>query len=411
MIYNIEDKIPFKKLILFATQMLLSIFVATALIASICGVNMGAALVGAGVGCLIYSFITRGESPMFISNSGAFVAPVLIALAAGGYTAVAVGGFVTFLVYGAFGLIFSKIDVNNIYKVFPKALIGAVTMVIGINLMGFIPTYLGETGQLGVMLALITMISTALISHYAKGIFKILPFLMGILIGYICAVILTITNVAPMVDFSVFHNMKIINVPTFAFTQFEHVTFTKLISIIIIYIAFTISAMCECLSDHAALGGIIGVDLYEKPGLARIFIGEGTANLASSLLGGLGACSYGEGVACIGFSKVASVHVVRLAAIILAFLGFIGPVQAFIASVPSCVFAGSAIVLYGFIASSGAKMLQKVDLNNNKNLLMVSVVLSLGISGIAIGGATISLSATALALVVGIILNLIIKEK
>ena len=167
----------------------------------------------------------------------------------------------------------------------------------------------------------------------------------------------------------------------------------------------------ECLSDHAALGGIIGVDLYKTPGLGKLFIGEGLANVAGTSIGGLGICSYGEGVACVGFSRVASTAVTAGAAIILILLGFLGPVQASIASIPSCVFAGAAIILYGFIACSGIKMLQKTDLNKQKNLIIVSTVLSLGISGLVVGGSTISFSATALGLIVGIILNLVLKEK
>lgn len=411
MIYNIKERPPFGKLLLFSIQMVLSVFVATVLIANICGVNVGAALVGAGLSTLAYILVTRGSSPMFISNSGAFVAPVLMALATGGYTGVFVGGITTAAVYTIFGLIFTKIPVKNIYKVFPSALIGAVTVVIGINLMGFIPTYLGETGQWGVIIALITMVSIALISHYAKGFGKLLPFLLGTLIGYAAAAILTLTGICPLIDFSVFANIALFTIPTFAFTQFNTVSWSVLIPIIITYIAFTISAMMECLSDHAALGGIIGVDLYEKPGLGRIFIGEGTANLFSAFFGGLGACSYGEGVACVGFSKVASTWVTGGAAVILGLLGFCGPIQAFIASIPSCVFAGAAIILYGFIACSGVKMLQKVDLQDNKNLILVSAVLSLGIGGIVLGTTTISISATALALVFGVILNLLLKNK
>ena len=411
MIYGINERPPFKKLILFAFQMVLSVFVATVLIANICGVNVSAALVGAGISTLVYILFTKGKSPMFISNSGAFVAPVLLALAAAGYTGVFVGGVTTFIVYLIFGIIFSRISVENIYKIFPSALIGAVTVVIGINLMAFIPSYVGETGQWGIVVALFTTIVIALLSHYAKGMWKILPFLVGILCGYILAAVLTRLNIVQLVDFSVFDNVKILTWPTFAFTQLTAVTWSQIASIIIVYIAFTISAMMECLSDHAALGGIIGVDLYKEPGLHRIFIGEGVANLFNSFIGGLGACSYGEGVACVGFSKVASVWVTGAAAIILGLLGFIGPIQAFIASIPACVFAGAAIILYGFIACSGVKMLQKTDLNKQKNLIIVSSVLSLGISGLVVGGATISFSGTALALIVGVILNLILKEK
>lgn len=414
MIYGLRDEIPFKKLLLFGLQMMLSVFVATVLIANICGVAVSGALVGAGFSTIIYILVTKQGSPMIISNSGAFVAPVLAALALGGYTAVAIGGLVTCAVYCLFGLIFTKISVDNIYKVFPKALIGAVTVVIGVNLMAFITTYVqigGETNMWGVSAAFVTMFSIALISHYAKGVARILPFLLGTLIGYVYSIILTVTGMFKIVDFSVFSNLKIFAMPDFAFSHWTAIDPTILISLIVLYVAFTISAMMECLSDTAALGNIIGVDLYRDPGLGRIFIGEGLANLATSWYGGLGGCSYGESVACVGFSKVASTRVTFTAAIMLMILGVIDPVQAFIASIPSCVFAGSAIILYGFIACSGVKMLQTVNLDNQKDLIITSSVFSLGISGLVVGGATMSLSATALALVVGIILNLILKER
>ena len=414
MIYGIADRPPFGKMLLFAVQMVLSVFVATVLIANICGVAVSGALVGAGLSTLAYILATGGKSPMFLSNSGAFVAPVMLALAAGGYTAVAFGGLITCLIYCLFGFIFTKVSVDNIYKIFPRALIGAVTVVIGINLMPFILSYVqidGVTNMWGVSVALVTMIAIALLSHYAKGIVKILPFLLGTLIGYGYAIILTLTGVYKVVDFSVFANCGLIKMPDFAFTHMTQVGWTVLAPVAIIYIAYTVSAMMECLSDTAALGGIIGTDLYRTPGLGRIFFGEGIANAIGSIVGGLGICSYGEGVACVGFSRVASVWVTGTAAIILAALGFIAPVQAFIASIPSCVFAGAAIILYGFIACSGIKMLQKIDLNIQKNLIMVSTVLSLGISGLVVGGTTISFSATALALIVGVILNLVLRDK
>ena len=414
MIYNINDRLPFGKLLMFAIQLVLSVFVATVLIANICGVAVSGALVGAGLATLVYLVLTKFKSPMFVSSSGAFVAPVMAALATGGYTAVAIGGLVTCIIYTVFGLVFTRVPVEKIYKVFPPALIGAVTVVIGVNLMPFILSYVqiaGVTNMWGVSVALVTMLSIAVISHYAKGLWRILPFLVGTLIGYAYAIILTISGAYQIVDFSVFANLKLFNVPDFAFLHWTSVSFTTLLPIIIIYVAYTISAMMECLSDHAALGGIIGVDLYKNPGLGRLFIGEGVANIVGTSFGGLGICSYGEGVACVGFSKVASTRVTAGAAFILILLGFLAPVQAFIASIPSCVFAGAAIILYGFIACSGIKMLQRTDLNIQKNLIIVSAVLSLGISGLVVGGTTISLSATGLALVVGVILNLLLKEK
>lgn len=414
MIYNVKETPPFGKLLLFGLQLMLSVFVATVLIANICGVPVSGALFGAGCATFAYLMVTGWKSPMFISNSGAFVAPVLAAIGIGGYPAVAVGGLTTCLVYCLFGYVFTKIPVENIYKVFPKALIGAVTMVIGITLMGFIGTYVqigGETNTWGILIALFTAIVIAVISHYAKGMMKILPFLAGTLAGYALACALTLTGVCKIVDFSVFSNLKIAAFPDIALKHWSTGFGFPVLSVVVIYIAYTVSAMMEALADHAALGGIIGQDLYRDPGIGRIFAGEGIANLLSSVLGGLGTCSYGEGVACIGFSRVASATVTGMAALFLMLLAFLNPVQAFIASIPSCVFGGAAIVLYGFIACSGVKMLQQIDLNNQKNLIIVSSVLSLGISGLAIGGTTFALSGTALALVFGLILNIILNNE
>lgn len=413
MTYGINDRPPFGKLLLFSLQLLLSVFVATVLIANICGVAVSGALLGAGFSTIVYLVVTGWKSPMFVSNSGAFVAPVMIALAAGGYTAVAIGGLTTCLVYCLFGLIFTKIPVDSIYKVFPKALIGAVTMVIGITLMGFIGTYVqigGETNTYGILIALFTALVIAVISHYAKGMAKVLPFLLGTLAGYAVSVILTLAGVCKIVDFSVFDGMKLFAKADLAMGHWKALDLSTVLPVILVYVAFTVSAMMECLSDHAALGGIIGKDLYKDPGLARIFAGEGIANLVGSCVGGLGICSYGEGVACVGFSGVASTLVTGAAAFIMMLLAFVQPVQMFIASIPSCVFGGCAIILYGYIACSGVKMLQSINLNYPKNLIMVSGVLSLGISGIALGGTDFALSGTALALVFGVVLNLIMKE-
>ena len=363
MIYNVEDKLPINKLLLFSLQIMLACFTATALIAQICGVPLSGAFVGAGVATIVYWLCTKQKSPMFISNSGAFVAPVLAALAAGGYTAVAIGGLTACLTYVIFGLIFKKISIDNLYKVMPKALIGSITVVIGINLMGFISGYIGDTGNLGVCIALITVLAIALSSHYLKGIWSMFPFLIGTLVGYIIAIPFG------LVDFTKFNGIHLFTLPDFAFTHFESVSFAAVAPIIIMYLAFTVSAICECLSDHAALGNIIGRDLYKEPGISRIFIGEGIANIASACLGGLGACSYGESVGTIGFSRCAAARVTFGAAIMMILLGFVEPVQAFIASIPSCVIGGgTACVLYGFISSSGIKLLKDVDLNNSKNL-------------------------------------------
>ena len=410
MIYGINERPPIKKMLVFVLQLLLSIWVATVLIAKICGVATSGSLIGASLSTLSYILITRGKSPMVLSNSGAFVAPVMFALGVAGYTGVAIGGLTACIIYSILGLIFTKIHYENVYKVFPHSLIGSVTAVIGLNLMSYIPGYIGDTGAWGIVVAMITMLAIALIAHYAKGLARILPFLLGTLIGYVISVILTLTGACQLIDFSMFANMKLFSIPDLAFTHWTAIDWSTVIPIVIMFVAYTISASMEALSDHAALGGIIGVDLYRTPGLGKIFFGEGVGNLISACVGGLGSCSYGEGVATVGFSRVSSVWVTATAAVMLGLLGFIEPIQVFIASIPSCVFAGAAMILYGFIACSGVKMLQKVDLNIQKNLVITSVVLSLGICGIVIGGSVISFSGTALALIVGVVLNIILKE-
>ena len=404
--YGIKDKPPFGQLVLFSLQMMLSCFTATALIGQICNVPLSGAFVGSGLATIVYLIATKFESSMYISNSGAFVSPVLIALQLGGATAVAIGGVVACVVYCIFGFVFMKIDVNHIYKVLPKVLIGSITVVIGITLMSFIPSYIGNTGNVGMFIALITVLTIAFVSHYCKGALALFPFLIGTLVGYVVSIPFG------LVDFSVFEGISLFTLPDLGFLHWTNIDVSILPNIIVLFVAFTVSAICECLSDHAVLGNIIGVDLYRKPGLGRIFIGEGLANLVGASSGQLAQCSYGESVSTIGFSKCSSVYSTFGCALFMIALGFIEPVQAFVASIPSCVIGGgTAMVLYGFIANSGIRTLQSVDFNNQKNLIISSVVMSLGISGVIVGNDTFHLSGTALALIAGIILNFVLKEK
>lgn len=404
--YGIKDKPPFGQLVLFSLQMMLSCFTATALIGQICNVPLSGAFVGSGLATIVYLIATKFESSMYISNSGAFVSPVLVALQLGGATAVAIGGAVACIVYCIFGFVFMKIDVNHIYKVLPKVLIGSITVVIGITLMSFIPSYIGDTGNVGMFVAFITVLTIAFISHYCKGALALFPFLIGTLVGYVVSIPFG------LVDFSVFEGISLFTLPDLGFLHWTNIDVSILPNIIILFVAFTVSAICECLSDHAVLGNIVGVDLYQKPGLGRIFIGEGLANLVGASSGQLCECSYGESLSTIGFSKCGSVYSTLGCALFMMALGFIEPVQAFIASIPSCVIGGgTAMVLYGFIANSGIRTLQSVDFNNQKNLIISSVVMSLGISGVVIGNDTFHLSGTALALIAGIILNFVLKEK
>lgn len=276
MIYNINDKPPFGKLMLTGAQMLFSIFTATALIAVICGVDLSGALVGSGVSTIVYLIATKFRSPMYISNSGAFVAPVTIALATGGTVAVAIGGLTTAIIYCIFGVLFSRVGVEKLYRFMPKVVIGSVTMVIGLTLMTFIPGYIGDSGNIGVIIALITALTIGMVSTRCKGVCKLFPFLIGTGVGYIISIPFG------LVDFSKFNGIHLFKMPVFAFQSWEDLPWTIAIPIIFLYAAYDLSALCECLSDTAVLSGVTDRDLYKDPGLLRIFNGEGLANIASS---------------------------------------------------------------------------------------------------------------------------------
>lgn len=449
--YNVRD-VPKKwwEWLLYPLQILLSVFVATVLIANICGTPISSCLLGACLGTLVYQIITKFRSPVFISSCGATVSAVCGALAlnatiafpnavsyqttfvdgknvtlaldaAGNilgtaspnYLMVFCGGFIILAVYGIFALIVKLTGIKWIDKIFPPTIIGAVTIVIGINLAAFINGYTqvgGVHSDIGILIAIATMLITAIVSHYGKGFMKNIPFLFGIIGGYIIALIFTWCGIK-VVDFSSFNNMQWYPDLTFLKWQSSDWSWANLGRTCLFFIPVAICALLEHVSDHKVLSNIIERDLINDPGLHRTLLGDGVASALGTLTCGLPNTSYGESIATIGFSRVASVWVTSVAAVLLGLMSFIGPVSAFIQSIPSCVFGGCAMILYGFIAASGLKTIinNKVDLNNNKNLTVICVILTVGVSGIWLFDA--AFSGVALAMILGVVLNLILREK
>ena len=420
MLYNINDKLPTKRLFVAALQQVVACFVATILIPQICGVPIAPAMVGAGLGTLIYQFFTRSQSPMFISSSGAFVAAVMGALALGtapNFTAVAIGGIIVGLVYCAIGAAINRFGTEWVNKLLPPVIVGPVVAVIGLNLATFIPTYFQINGQyslIGFGFGMLTLAITAIISHYGKEFVKNLPFLFAILITYCIASITTAIHDIPLVNFEVFNDMKLIQLPDFSFLHINFTSFNwKLLpQILLLFVPLSLVTFSEHLSDHKALSAVIGTDLTQNPGLGNTVIGDGIASTVGCFIGALPNTSYGESVGTTGFSRICSKHVIRLAAIIMAVAGFFGPLQAFLVSIPSCIFGGCAAVLYGYITLSGIRTIKdnKIDLNNNKNIIILAAILTIGVSGVVCDFGVISFGTTALAMIVGIILNLILKE-
>ena len=420
MLYNINDKLPAKRLFVAALQQVIACFVATVLIPQICGVPIAPAMLGAALGTLLYQLITRGQSPMFISSSGAFVAAVMGALALGNvpnYTAVAIGGILVCIIYFIVGALINSRGTDWINKLLPPVVIGPIVAVIGLNLATFLPTYFQINGQyslIGFGLGMLTLLITALISHYGKGFIKNLPFLVAILIVYGFSAILTVLGVK-IIDFSVFQNVKLFQVPDFAFLHMNFGEFQLgwLAQVALLFIPLSLVTIAEHTSDHKALSAVIGTDLTQNPGLGYTLMGDGAATALGSLIGAMPNTSYGESVGTTGFSKICSKYVITLAAIIMGIAAFIGPLQAFLVSVPSCIFGGCAAILYGYITLSGIRTIKdnNIDLNNNKNVTIIASVLTLGVSGAVCNFGIVSIGTTALAMIVGIILNLVLKEE
>lgn len=421
MIYGITDKPKtFKEWVLYSLQQCLSVWVATVLIASICGTPTSSCLFGACIGTILYQFITGFKSPMFISSCGATCSAVIGALALGNcgqnYAAVAIGGLIIFVIYALFAWIVKKYGIQSINKVFPPTIVGAVTIVIGLNLATFIPTYTqlnGVHSDVGIAIALATMIVIAVTSHYFKGFLKTIPFLIGLAFGYGVSALLTVTGACNLIDFSVFKGISLFSMPDFAFLHWgNNVIDAGIIGrTALLFVPVAVCALLEHYSDHKVLSNIIGVDLTEKPGLHRTLLGDGFASFIGTVTCGLPNTSYGESIATVGFSKVASVYVLTVSALFIGLLSFLTPVQVFISSIPPCVFGGCAMILYGFIAASGLKTIisNKIDLEDNKNLIVVSAILTIGVSGIFF--LSESFAGVSLAMVTGVVLNLILKTK
>lgn len=409
-----------KEWILYTLQQVLSIFVATVLIANICGTPISSCLFGAGVGTLIYQLITKFRSPMFISSCGATVSAVVGALALpsvlgnGNYLMVAFGGIIIALVYIAFALIVRFRGIEAINRIFPPVIVGPVTMVIGLNLAKFLVGYTSANAaacspwQVGI--AILTAIFIAISSHYFKGFWKTIPFLLGLAFGYILALIVTLIGWEGLIDTNAFSQMQWY--PDFTFLNWRAGDFSwsNLGSTALLFVPVAICALLEHYSDHKCLSNIIGTDLTVDPGLDRTLVGDGVASAVGTVVCGLPNTSYGESIATTGFSRVASVWIITAGAAFLILMSFLAPVNAFIQTIPSCVFGGCAMILYGYIAASGLKTLirSKADLEDNKNLIIVSVILTTGVSGIFF--LSQSFAGVSLAMVFGVILNLILKE-
>ncbi len=448
LIYNVNDKPKFGQLIVFAIQQLLAIMAATLVVPVIVGNGMepAAALLGAGVGTLVYLAFTKGKSPVFLGSSFAFINSMFAAFAgavsvAAGYLGLIIGAVIAGLVYVIIAIIVKFAGVNWLNKLMPPVVIGPTVAIIGLSLAGNAvgDLQLGDVKvdnvstanvHLCVLIGLITLIVTVICATYGKKMIRLIPFIMGILAGYIVAAIFTVIGIATnnpslqVIDFNYFAALApegqvtlntFFTLPNFtfltAFGAFGEINATYIATIAVAYAPVAFVVFAEHIADHKNISTIIEKDLLEEPGLHRTLLGDGIGSMAGALFGGCPNTTYGESVGCVAITGNASVVTILTAAIGAIIIAFINPFVAFVDSIPSCVMGGVCVALYGFIAVSGLKMVQKVDLEQNKNLFVVSTILICGIGGLSLTFGKVTITSIATALILGIIVNLILCKK
>ncbi len=444
LVYGVKDKPSFGKTLVFALQQLLAILAATIAVPAIIGNGMSqsAALFGAGVGTIVYLLFTKFRSPVFLGSSFAFLGSMAAAFAGGvsasaGYLGMIIGAVMAGLVYVVIALIVKFAGVKWISKLMPAVVIGPTVAIIGLSLSG---NAIGDAvgvakdannafvmnAHAGVCLicALVTLAVTMLCSVFGKKMMKMIPFIIGIVSGYIVASIFTIIgnntgiDALKIIDYSAFSNLRW--VPSFTFeTAFSGgydfgdagsiASYIGTIAAAYVPVAFVVFA--EHIADHKNISTIIEHDLLEDPGLHRTLLGDGVGSMVGAFFGGCPNTTYGESIGCVAISGNASVVTIFATAILAIVASFFAPFVAFLASIPSCVMGGVCISLYGFIAVSGLKMIQDVDLGENRNLFIVSVILIAGVGGLVLKFGSVTITEVACALILGILTNLILPEK
>ncbi len=443
LIYDIHDKPKFGSMLIFAFQQVLAILAATILVPAIIGNGMSqsAALFGAGIGTLVYQLFTKFRSPVFLGSSFAFIGSMFAAFggaasASAGYAGIIIGAAFGGLVYVVIAIIVKFVGVAWINKLMPTVVIGPTVALIGLSLAGNAVADL-TTGKVmveveGAMVSacspyvalvcgLATLISIFVFSVYGKKMAKLIPFILGILVGYVVATVFTVIGIATdnmalqVINFAAFKEMQIFAVPAFSFIEaFKGIkdidgAFIATVAVAYIPVAFVVFA--EHIADHKNLSSIIEKDLLVDPGLHRTLLGDGVGSMAGAFFGGCPNTTYGESVGCVAITRNASVITITTAAIMSIVISFFGPFVTFLSSIPNCVMGGVCVALYGFIAVSGLKMIQKVDLNDSSNLFVVSSILIPGIGGLSVSFGKVTLTTIACALILGIIVNIILHRK
>ena len=448
--YNVKDKPSIPRTIVFALQQVLAILAATIVVPVIINSNtadlfgdgkmsfvsemsQSAALFGAGIGTLVYLLFTKFKSPVFLGSSFAFIGSMVAAFAgavsaSAGFAGIIIGAIFAGLVYVVIAIVVKLAGVKWIDKLMPPVVIGPTVALIGLSLAGAAIKDVFSYGPqdangsfvmsapiwASFVCAMVTLLVVILVSTYGKKMAKLIPFIIGILAGYVVAVIFTLCGI-PVVDFSLFQNMQIVAVPQFTFLEalkgVKELDSAYFATLAVAYVPVAFVVFAEHIADHKNLSTIIGQDLLEEPGLHRTLLGDGIGSAVGAVFGGCPNTTYGESVGCVAITRNASVITITTTALMAILVSFISPFIAFLDSIPGCVMGGVCVTLYGFIAVSGLKMIQKVDLNQHKNLFVVAAILIPGIGGMSLAIGKVTLTAIACALILGILVNTILPDK
>lgn len=440
LIYDVKDKPSFGKVVIFALQQLLAILAATIAVPTIVqnGMSQSAALFGAGIGTLVYLLFTKFRSPVFLGSSFAFIGSMLAAFAGAvsaeaGHAGLIIGATFAGIVYVIIAIIVKFVGVGWINKLMPAVVIGPTVSIIGLSLAanavsditkGKVLDAEGNSAAnplICLLCGLITLLVVTICSVYGKKMVKLIPFIIGILAGYAAAAIFTVIGIATdnpslqIINFEVFRNMSIVSVPDFTFLEaakgFGKIDGQYIATVAVAYVPVAFVVFAEHIADHKNLSSVIEKDLLEDPGLHRTLLGDGVGSVAGAVFGGCPNTTYGESVGCVAITGNASVVTIFATAVMAIIISFFGPFVTFLSTIPNCVMGGVCVTLYGFIAVSGLKMIQEVDLNDNRNLFVVAVILICGIGGLTVSFGKITITSIACALILGIITNVILGKK
>lgn len=414
LLFDVHEKpAPFQG-ILLSFQHVFAMFGATILVPLILGMPVSVALFASGIGTLIYQVATQFKVPVYLGSSFAYISAMALAIKemGGDISAAQTGIFFVGLIYVLIAGLVKAIGTKWIDTLLPPVVIGPMIIVIGLGLANSAVTsagFVADGDWKNVVVAIVTFLIAAFVNTKGKGFAKIVPFLIAIIGGYIVALLLGLVDFTPVLEAAWFELPGFyLPFKTGVFKSYNFYFGPEMVAILPIAVV----TVAEHIGDHTVLSQICGRQFLKNPGLSRTLIGDGVATAVSALIGGPANTTYGENTGVIGMTRIASVSVIRNAALIAIAFSFLGKFTALISTIPSAVLGGMSILLYGVIASNGLKVLieSRVDFGQVRNLIVASSMLVLGLGGAVLNIGAITLSGTALSAIVGIILNLVLPK-